>query len=74
MAKTIGQRVADKWWGGNNPEEDEIKERLAELIDEEIAKSKPVLPPKLDTSWDNNPDRSGGQFTQEEIARSKEWR
>ncbi len=74
MTKTVGQRVADKWWPGTNPDEDDIKERLAELIDEEVSKDSVKNQPKTDTSWDSNPDRSGGQFTQEEINRAKEWR
>jgi hypothetical protein len=28
---------------------------------------------QLVDSWKNNPDRMGGQFTEEEINRSREW-
>ena len=45
---------------------DELKRILQDV--EQCAKQ------ASDDSWITNPDRSGGAFTDEEIARSSEWR
>ena len=36
--KTFGERIADLWWPGECPTDAEIKENLADLIDDELSK------------------------------------
>lgn len=43
-----------------------IKKEIQSLIDKDTQKD-------IENSWRNNPDRSGGQFTDEEINRYNEW-
>ena len=53
----------------------EIAKVLLEMKDKEIQQLKAVIDnAKSDRDWIENPDRMGGQFTDEEIRRSGEWR
>ena len=45
---------------------DELK-RILKDVEQCVAKD-------VEQSWRDNPDRSGGQFTQDEINRAGEWR
>lgn len=40
LIKTLGERVADRWWAGNEPDERDVKRALAVMIDSEAAKTK----------------------------------
>jgi hypothetical protein len=53
----------------------EMAKVLLEMKDKEIQQLKAVIDnAKSDRDWIENPDRMGGQFTDEEIRRSGEWR
>ena len=53
----------------------EMAKVLLEMKDKEIQQLKAVIyNVKSDRDWIENPDRMGGQFTDEEIRRSGEWR
>lgn len=53
----------------------EMAKILLEMKDEEIQQLKMVNDQtKSARDWIENPDRMGGQFTDEEIRRSGEWR
>ena len=45
---------------------DELKRILDDLVEVSVK--------GINLSWQQNPDRSGGQFTEEEINRANEWR
>lgn len=49
-------------------------EGLQRLAAKTLHDMRPLLPTETNSSWESNPDRSGGAFTQEEINRSTEWR
>ena len=36
--KTFGERIADLWWPGECPDDSDVKEALADLIDDELLK------------------------------------
>jgi hypothetical protein len=53
----------------------EIAKVLLEMKDKEIQQLKAVIDnAKSDRDWIENPDRMGGQFTQDEIDESTRWR
>ena len=53
----------------------EIAKVLLEMKDKEIQQLKAVIDnAKSDRDWIENPDRMGGQFTQDEIDESTGWR
>ena len=53
----------------------EMAKVFLEMKDEEIQQLKMVIDQTKSTrEWIENPDRMGGQFTDEEIRRSGEWR
>jgi hypothetical protein len=53
----------------------EMAKVLLEMKDKEIQQLKMVIDQTKSTrAWIENPDRMGGQFTDEEIRRSGEWR
>ena len=67
MTATVGERMA--------------KTATAEFLAINIAELKRILQDveqcvekDVEQSWRDNPDRSGGQFTQDEINRAGEWR
>ena len=53
----------------------EMAKILLEMKDKEIYQLKMVIDQtKSARNWTENPDRMGGQFTQDEINRAGEWR
>ena len=53
----------------------EMAKVMLEMKDNEIQQLKMVISQtKSAREWRENPDRMGGQFTEEEIRRSGEWR
>lgn len=57
----------------NGYKDDCITKAIAE-IKQLRASVKQLEAKSINDSWDRNPDRSGGQYTEEEINRSTEWR
>lgn len=49
---------------------DRVAEELAEKIDAMQTEIDSLKRKVVDMSWELNPDRSGGQFTQEDLTRS----
>ena len=66
---------------GVNPYPKFVKEAMIDFLEVNIAELNRILADvekcvekDVEQSWRDNPDRSGGQFTDEEINRAGEWR
>ena len=64
-----------------NPYPKFVKEAMIDFLEVNIAELNRILADvekcvakDVEQSWRDNPDRSGGQFTDEEINRAGEWR
>lgn len=64
-----------------NPYPKFVKEAMIDFLEVNIAELKRILADvekcvakDVEQSWRDNPDRMGGQFTDEEINRAGEWR
>jgi len=65
-------------WFGEPPEYSDQEQQLLRHLYEPLRKLEDDLRLAQDKlsaqSWQTNPDRSGGQFTQEEVDNSNTWR
>lgn len=52
----------------------EIMSAAADVIDRLNSENAQLRKANIDMGWELNPDRMGGQFTEEEINRGNEWR
>lgn len=65
-------------WFGEPPEYSDQEQQLLRHLYEPLRKLEDELRQAQDKltaqGWQQNPDRSGGQFTQDEIANTEAWR
>jgi hypothetical protein len=68
--------ILDSWFGGSPLNSDDAQNRLQKLyeplrkLEDEL---KRLRQKDSDSSWERNPDCSGGQFTLDEIYRYDSW-
>lgn len=73
MAGRVDQ-ILDAWFGEPPEHSDDERTRLRNLY-EPLRRIEAELDRlRSQVSWETNPDRSGGQFTADEISNARAWR